>query len=470
MHSSGERFRSEEPGKVMGWIQVGLTLFIAAISIGALKPTNTWDLPTYLLFACIVLGYVFLRYEPIPLAGLHGVNRWIKKLGMLVIGIGALVGLSSLLFLPFSQNFGAGYTAFDLWKGDHSPFWSYFTHWGLFLVVIISWMAWETRQWLAHTPASALNTLKPYRDLIWLGIALLICVVIVLLVIDVNIAWITIPLIVWAGILLIRQNISDGKRLVLFMIGTGLVLTLAVELVVLRGDLGRMNTVFKFYFQAWTLLSLSAACCLAWLLPEVNHKWKEGWRFSWQIGIAVLVASAFMFTLLATADKVTDRIASNIPISLDGMTYMQVSTFNELGKDIELGADYRAIRWMQDNVKGSPVIVEANTPEYRWGSRYTIYTGLPGVVGWNWHQRQQRTVTSSEWVSNRVLAVEQFYLTDDRQAVTQFLSRYEVKYIIVGKLERTLYSAFSLAKFNNWNNDLWIEVYRDNDTVIYQVK
>ncbi len=236
----------------------------------------------------------------------------------------------------------------------------------------------------------------------------MICVVIVLLVIDVNIAWITIPLIVWAGILLFRQNISDGKRLVLFMIGTGLVLTLAVELVVLRGDLGRMNTVFKFYFQAWTLLSLSAASCLAWLLPEVNHKWKEGWRFGWQIGIAVLVASAFMFTLLATADKVTDRIASDIPTSLDGMTYMQVSTFNELGKDIELDADYRGIRWMQDNVKGSPVIVEANTPEYRWGSRYTIYTGLPGVVGWNWHQRQQRTVTSSEWVSNRVLRWNNF--------------------------------------------------------------
>jgi uncharacterized membrane protein len=35
---------------------------------------------------------------------------------------------------------------------------------------------------------------------------------------------------------------------------------------------------------------------------------------------------------------------------------------------------------MQDNIQGSPVIVEANCPEYRWCTRYTIYTGLPGVV------------------------------------------------------------------------------------------
>ena len=61
------------------------------------------------------------------------------------------------------------------------------------------------------------------------------------------------------------------------------------------------------------------------------------------------------------------------------------------GDEMDLSQDYRAIRWMQENVRGSPVIVEANLRAlYHWGSRFSNFTGLPGVVGWEWHQQQQR--------------------------------------------------------------------------------
>lgn len=56
---------------------------------------------------------------------------------------------------------------------------------------------------------------------------------------------------------------------------------------------------------------------------------------------------------------------------------------------MDLRQDYRAIRWMQENIPGSPVIVEANVPEVRWENRFTIYTGLPGMAGWNCHRRQR---------------------------------------------------------------------------------
>jgi uncharacterized membrane protein len=74
------------------------------------------------------------------------------------------------------------------------------------------------------------------------------------------------------------------------------------------------------------------------------------------------------------------------------MTFMNYAQHHDV-QMMDLSEDYRAIRWMQDNVQGSPVIVEANCTEYRWCTRFTIYTGLPGVVGWNWHP-QQRAFTS----------------------------------------------------------------------------
>jgi len=118
------------------------------------------------------------------------------------------------------------------------------------------------------------------------------------------------------------------------------------------------------------------------------------------------------------------------------MAYMQYASYDDEWGRMDLSQDYRAIRWMQENVVGSPVIVEANTPEYRWGSRYTIYTGLPGVLGWNWHQRQQRAVGGDQIVTERALAINDFYLTRSVEEAMEFLERYQVSYVIVGQIER----------------------------------
>jgi uncharacterized membrane protein len=108
--------------------------------------------------------------------------------------------------------------------------------------------------------------------------------------------------------------------------------------------------------------------------------------------------------------------------------------------------------------------------EYKWGSRYTIYTGLPGVVGWNWHQRQQRgSVVPSEWVQNRVDEVGRFFTSTDRDDTIAFIEKYQVKYIIVGQLEQAYYSGEGLLKFSAWDGDLWNAVYTDGPLTIYEV-
>jgi YYY domain-containing protein len=453
------------------WLHVGASLLLGGLAIGCLRPTNTWDYPLYLALGVVAIIYAAIR---------HGSFNWLnidvpalgKKLGAAAVSTGLLVGLSLLLFQPFTRWYGQGYNAVDLWSGDHTPFWSYLTHWGLFLFLIISWLVWETREWMASTPVSALKKLRPYRFVIQGGFAVLGLAAIALVVpMKVSIGWLVLPVAAWAGILIFRPGMPAGRRVILFMTGAGLVLTLMVELIVLRGDIGRMNTVFKFYLQAWTLLSLSAAASLAWILPAVDRAWLPGWRNTWSVAAAFLIASAALFPLLGGTDKIEDRMSVYTPHTLDGMTYMAYSTYSESNVDLDLSQDYRAIRWMQDNIQGSPVIVEGNVTEYRWGNRYTIYTGLPGVIGWNWHQRQQRsTITPENWVTDRVKAVNEFYSTGDRQITVDFLKRYNVSYIIVGGMEHAIYPADGLAKFTEWNGDLWTAIYIDKDTVIYKVK
>jgi uncharacterized membrane protein len=116
------------------------------------------------------------------------------------------------------------------------------------------------------------------------------------------------------------------------------------------------------------------------------------------------------------------------------------------------------------------VILEANSRNlYRWYSRYTINTGLPGVVGWEWHEQQQRAVNPPEWVTKRIMDINEFYTTVDMQVVKQFLNLYQVKYIVVGQLEQVTYPGPGLDKFPAFVGNLWNEVYRDADTVIYEV-
>lgn len=451
------------------FVTIVATLFAGGLILGALRPTNTWDFPTYLTLAVIAVLYFSSKAAVFPQ---EWQQRFLSK-NLRFIGGAALfallVGFSFVLYRPFTAWYGQGYNAIDFWKGDHTPLSSYLTHWGLFLFIIVTWFVWETRDWMAKTPASALRKLYPYGNLIRGALIFLAVLLLGFLFLGVKIAILALPLAAWAAVLIFRPGQPDEKRAVLFMVGTALTLTLLVEVTTLRGDIGRMNWVFKFYLQAWTLLSLSAAAGLIWLFPAVAMEWRPNLQKVWQVFLVLLVFGAFLFPLLGGMDKIRDRMTNQAPHTLDGMAYMAYSEYDQEGKQLELIEDYRAIRWMQENVKGSPVIVEANTPEYRWGSRFTIYTGLPGVLGWNWHQRQQRAVVPSEWVTDRVKEIGDFYSLTDKAMVVDFLQKYQVKYIVVGQLERAVYPSYGLAKFKEWDGTFWKQVYQDGQTAIYEV-
>ena len=455
---------------------LALAILFGALVAGALRPANTWDQYTFLALAAVALFAA--RFFAPGQGSLGDFRRWQRAL----LPVMALVGLALLLYYPFNVWFQQAYNTVEPWRGPKTNLASYLSHWGLFLFVIGGWLLEETLDWMAATPLSALARLRAHRSTLLAAAGAAAAGILALALYGVTVALIAAPLGIWVTLLILRPGQSNAKRAVLFAVGTALALTLAVELVAVRGDIGRMNSSFKFYYQAWTLFSLSAAAALAWLWPKLSG-WSPGPRSAWIAALVVLVFSAALYPLYAVPPKFEDRMAPDTALTrqflrgtLDGMKYMEFSRYTdgltaESLREMDLSQDYHAIQWMQANVPGSPVIVEANTPEYRhWGTRYTIYTGLPGVVGWNWHQRQQRVLTPDTWIWGRIEEIDTFYRTTNPAEAAAFLDKYDVKYIILGQLERIWYPGPGLDKFWQLDGHLWDKVYENGETFIYEVR
>jgi uncharacterized membrane protein len=141
--------------------------------------------------------------------------------------------------------------------------------------------------------------------------------------------------------------------------------------------------------------------------------------------------------------------------------------------EFALEDDYYLIQWLQENVEGTPVIMEAQSErEYLWGGRVSIYTGLPSVVGWNWHQRQQRTFDPMpRLVQQRAANVNAFYMIPDVTIATDILQHYEVSYVILSSLERARYEhTGGLEKFDDMVEMGILDiVYQEGEGTIYQV-
>jgi len=141
--------RQESRKKPILWLIT--SLIIGGMAIGALRPTNTWDFPVYLVLGLIAVGYVsWKQSQPSRtlLSVLKGHPALVRRAIISGITISLLGITAILLYQPYVYWYVQGYTSITLWKGSHTPFSSYLTHWGVFLFIIISWMIWETREWM----------------------------------------------------------------------------------------------------------------------------------------------------------------------------------------------------------------------------------------------------------------------------------------------------------------------------------
>ena len=142
-------------------------------------------------------------------------------------------------------------------------------------------------------------------------------------------------------------------------------------------------------------------------------------------------------------------------------------------KNSNLNNDLEGIMWIRDNIPGSPVIAEATTEPHRymWGNRISIYTGNPTVIGWGWHQTQQRTSRESiEEINTRIQDVKVFFSTENKKLAQDIAEKYTIEYIYVGELEKIYYPKEGLDKFDFMIQQGFKKIYYKNGFSVYKIK
>ena len=445
---SKQSMRKDRIAIVSSWLIGGLV-------VGATYPTNTWDFPAVLGLGVIAIGFASWRDPDL------GLKRTVLKLGL---HIGLLISLAFGLFAPFRQWFSTGPLSPKLWPGPRTPLIDYLTVHGLFVFLIVTFLLIETWHWirpaldrLIHTP---LGKLVPG---FWKAVIALAGIVLAIIFggwlwrNDFQTVGFVIILGLWAGGLLLQKGVSLNRKITLILIGAGLGLSLIAELVTVRGDVGRMNVVFKSYLLVWFFFSIACGAVLSFIWSRIRF-WKIG--RSWLGALGVLVIAAGAYPLTGTLARIDDRWPDiqNPPLTLNGMAFMngeggesenglKTAVYVEQDTPLHLASDYQVFLWMRRNIQGTPTIVEGHTSEYRWGSRYSVYTGLPTVVGWSWHLRQHDVVLPSSAIEKRIAEVNDFYNTPDPLKALSFIKQYNVDLIVVGELERAIYAEDGVEKF-----------------------
>ena len=491
--------RGQERGKSL------FALLMMPFVLGAIGATNTWDLPTYLGLG--VLAWLLAAWRT------HGRIRIFRTLLFVLY----LAGASILLYLPFYSHYTTVFqtgVALTYAKTEPGP---WLRVWGFFVVVGISYLVMMLiyrpgdvlgLAWLSglfrHFDRSArfldLFDARVQRrwDLAFTQAVMALTVVLagVLAALGYGVIALLLVLTVFTGLFLFRRKTTPEDQFINALFFTGFLILLGVEIVYLKdflcgcgpgffskthGEWYRMNTLFKFYIQAWVILGVAAGASLPWMADRIAA-WSRMWRGLWYALMGLLLALGLVFLVLGTKSRVNDRFPGPRPprTTLDGMAYMRVGEYSwpDASHTIPLKYDYDAIRWLQEHVTGTPVVAEAPASWYlvqgrnvgydyyrAGGLRVASMTGLPTLLGQ--HQGEQRY----GWQTGpREQVSRAFWETTDPEQAWQIANDLHIDYVYVGPLERILFTPEQLAKFDAWVQSGRAEiVYQNPGVTIYRL-
>lgn len=436
--------------------------FTIALVLGGLAFLNTWDI--LIAGALIVFSYA--------LAQVHESGwGWERLEDILLLGIPAVV-TAFVMYLPFYVGFSSqaggiipnfmyptrgaqiwvmwgtlfvplfAYLIY-LWRSKTSRDWctSLFTTLGLLIVLllamfVIGFLAWKLKPDLVLSilqsqglDAGAFIRESMIRRLAYIGGLLTLLALLV-------------PVLAF-----LFKSENNSSAFVLLMIALGALLIIGPDFVYLRDNFGyRINTVFKFYYQAWIVLSLSAAYGVIVLFRNL----RGAANIVFSVASALVLIIGLTYPVLSLPNK-TNNFQPPAGYTLDDFQRVQRENPDEAA----------AIQWLRSAPDGIVAEAEIIGGSYTNYGRISVYTGLPTVFGWPGHESQWRDASLQ---GSRLQDLEILYSTNDWNATQEIINRYHIRYIFVGNLERSTYHV-NEEKFNRFLKP----VFQQGGVTIYEV-
>ena len=266
-----------------------------------------------------------------------------------------------------------------------------------------------------------------------------------------------------------RERAAEWNSIVpgLFLFAIAGMLVMGAELFhvvdIFGGDLRRMNTIFKLYYQTWLLLAALGGFSI-WF---VTMRWDMSRTAGRLGGYAWRVTLVLLFVLVAyyPAAAVATRITEQDRFTLDGLAYLSISS----------PEDAATIEWVRDNTPRDAVVLEGSLvpclenpdgcndwkPEL---ARIASATGRPTILGWEWHERQWRSNEGADF-EGRQRDVRIIYETESPATAARLLERYGVDYVVVGPRERNIYGDAGIPKFAM----LGSSVFTEGEITVYRI-
>ena len=257
--------------------------------------------------------------------------------------------------------------------------------------------------------------------------------------------------IIWPRKQLAPEQVSNKSQFgfVTLLILLGGLLVLVPEFIYLRDNFGtRMNTIFKFYYQAWLLWAIAAAYGSAILLTKFK---KPLWPILYlPLFVAVLyIGLSYPNTGWQTRLNAFNQ-REDPQLELDGTLHPWYLN----------SEDRSAVNWL--NTASPGPLVEAVGGQYSTYARISVHTGIPAVLGWAGHEGQWRG--GYEEVGSRAEDIKKIYASTSWNETESLLKAYNVRYIYIGLLERNNYD-LNQGKFQQYLT----LVFQEGNVSIYEV-